>query len=53
MDCGQLLKQIKADYKAGKSPELQALYKQLEEIQLGRGKYKLDKIIELMGIKTR
>ncbi|MBS6954649.1 MAG: hypothetical protein KH230_15625 [Enterocloster asparagiformis] len=53
MDCGQLMKQIKADYKAGKSPELQALYRQLEEIQLSRGRYKIEKIVELMGIPTR
>ena len=47
------MKQIKADYKAGKSPELQALYRQLEEIQLSRGRYKIEKIVELMGIPTR
>ena len=50
---GQLKKQMKADYKEGKSPELKALLSQLDEIRAGWGKYKLDKIAELMGMKTR
>ena len=53
VEYGQLKKQMKADYKEGKSPELKALLSQLDEIRAGWGKYKLDKIAELMGMKTR
>ena len=44
MEYGQLKKQMKADYKEGKSPELKALLSQLDDIRAGWGKYKLDKI---------
>ena len=53
MEYGQLKKQMKDDYKEGKSPELKALLSQLDDIRAGWGKYKLDKIAELMERKTR
>ena len=54
VEYGQLKKQMKADYKEGKSPELKALLSQLDEIRAGWGKYKLDKIAELkMCIRDR